>query len=76
MTPAQYAYLIIAVVAAVAVLPLFATAFSALVSKTNATGNAYNSIQVILSALSSNAELIAIASIIAAFIYLRLTREI
>lgn len=76
MTPAQYAYLIIAVVAAVAALPLFATAFSALVSETNAAGNAYNSIQVILSALSSNAELIAIASIIAAFIYLRLTHEI
>ena len=76
MTPAQYAYLIIAIIAVAAALPMFATAFAGLMSLPGKQSDAYNTAQVILSAIANNAALIAAASVIAAFIYLRLTQEI
>ncbi|MEM1598751.1 MAG: hypothetical protein QXI07_09610 [Pyrobaculum sp.] len=76
MTPAQFAYLIIAVIAVVAALPTFATAFAGLAAQAGKTSDAFNTMQLILSALANNAMLVAVASLIAAFIYLKLTQEL
>lgn len=76
MSPAQFAYLIIAVMAVAAVLPAFATAFAGLAAQAGKTSDAFNTMQLILSALANNAVLVAVASLIATFIYLRLTQEL